>query len=120
MYGDTTAVNAPSASASNTSAQADRRMPRSPRTTTCVSRTALTTTGQRPADLADGIVDLALSDRFVFIGHLAHLMTDLLGENTQAEPWGQYTFEDLCLLLHRKRYEPTPQLGNLGIIDLGW
>lgn len=72
------------------------------------------------ADPADGSVDLTLSDGFVIIGHLADLMTDLLGENTQAEPWSQNTFEDLCLPLHRKRDDPAPQLGNLGIINLGW
>lgn len=72
------------------------------------------------ADPADGIVDLALSDSFVIVGHRAHLMTDLLGENTQAKHWSQHTFEDLCLPVHRKRNEPPPQIGNLGIIDLGW
>jgi hypothetical protein len=69
---------------------------------------------------ADGIVDFALGDSFVVVRHLADLMTDLFGENTQAEPWSQHAFEDLRLLFHRKRHEPSPQLGNLGIIDLGW
>ena len=119
MYGDTTAVNAPSASASNTNARADPRVPRSPRTTTCVSRAALTATGQRIADPADGIVELTLGDSFAIVRHLARLMTDLLGENTQAKPWSQHTFEDPCLPLQRKRDEPAPQFGNLGIIDVG-
>jgi len=120
MYGDTIAVNAPSARASKTSAQEDRRIPRSPRTTTCVSRTALTATSQRLANPADGVVDLTLGEGFVIVGHRGYLMTDLLGENTQAEPWSQHTFEDLCLPVHGERDKPAPQLGNLGIIDLGW
>jgi len=82
MYGDTIAVNTPSARASKTSAQEDRRIPRSPRTTTCVSRTALTATSQRLADPAYGVVDLILGDGFVIVGHMAYLMTDLFGQNT--------------------------------------
>jgi hypothetical protein len=90
MYGATMAVNRPSASASNTSAHAERRMPRSPRTTICVSSRALTITGRRAADVSDGIVDLALGQGFLIFGQLADLVADLLGEDAQAKPRGQH------------------------------
>jgi hypothetical protein len=65
-------------------------MPRSPRTTICVSSRALTITGRRAANVSDGIVDLALGQGFLIFGQLADLVADLLGEHAQAKPRGQH------------------------------
>ena len=76
-------MNAPSASASNVNAHADRRMPNSPRTTTCVSRRALTATGQRALDLAHRVVDLPLGYDFLLVGQYAGPMWELFCEDAQ-------------------------------------
>lgn len=87
---------------------------------TCVSRTALTATGQRTADVADGVVNLTFGDSFLIVGHRADLMTDLFSEDAQAKPRSQHALEDARLTLHRERDEPATQLCDLGIIGLGW
>jgi hypothetical protein len=75
---------------------------------------------RRAADGSDGIVDLALGLGFLSVGQLADLMADLFSEDAEAKPWGQHSFQDARLALHRKRNEPSSQLGNLGIIGIGW
>lgn len=70
---------------------------------------------RKPADrdLEDGLVDLTLGASFVIVGHLADLMTNLLGENTQAKPRGQHALEvfgpcngGVASAGHRRRREP--------------
>ena len=95
-------------------------MPRSPRTTTCVSSTALTATIQcSAADFAHGLVDLALGLGFLSVIHGADALANLFGDEAQAEPRGQHAFEDAQLSVLGQRNQPPTQIGDLGVVCLG-
>jgi hypothetical protein len=46
-------------------------------------------------------------------------MANLFGEDAEAKPWRQNTFEDARLAFQGKRDEPASELGNFGVIDRG-
>jgi hypothetical protein len=94
-------------------------MPSRPRTTTCVSRTALTATGVRPPDFFHCRVDLALDLGFGLRRYRPDLPANLSGQHAESEAWREHTIEDASLAISGQLDQAFPKVFDLAIIGSG-
>lgn len=72
------------------------------------------------ADFTHGLVYFAFGGSLLRVVHGTDALANLLGEEAQPEARRQHAFQDAHLSVLGQRDQPPTQLGNLGVVCLGW